>query len=96
MSASTVGRAGSVSGTVSTGYRASCEHCGNGVEVVVVPQEGKSFVVPRSAMDQLVRLASRLDRMQAKMIYIQRTRAGKAPDEDVPGNPSEPTISSTG
>jgi hypothetical protein len=69
-----MGRAGILSESVATGYKAACEHCGNGVEVVVVPQEGKEFIVPRSALDQLVRLASRLDRMQAKMIYIQRTK----------------------
>jgi hypothetical protein len=73
-----VARVGSVSESVTTGYRASCEHCGDGVEVVVVPKDGEAFVVPRSAMDQLVHLASRLDRMNAKMIYIQRKRAGVA------------------
>ncbi len=83
-------RAGSVSGSVTTGYRAKCEHCGNGVEVVIVPRDGQAFTVPRSAMDQLVRLASRLDQMQAKMIYIQRTRASEVNEREAP-DPSSAT-----
>ena len=66
-------RSGDVSKDVATGYGVTCDHCGKGMEVIVVPKEGQTFAVPRKIIDQLLRVAQRLDNMNVKMIQLQRT-----------------------
>lgn len=68
-----------VSGAVTTGFTAGCEHCGKGYKVVVVPKEGQTFMVPRRVLNWFGRMAEQLDEMGVKMVQLEPVR--KAPTE---------------
>ena len=63
-------RAAIETGSEARGYRRQCEHCGRGLEVVIVPVEGKTFAVPQRLLDQLFRLTDPIEQMNVKMIQI--------------------------
>ncbi len=77
---------GTVSGDTTAGYETVCEHCGTGVEVIIAPKEGESYVVPRSVVDQLMRIAGRLDQMGVRIIQIQGVEKGHSGDAQDTGD----------
>jgi hypothetical protein len=79
-------RAAIETGSEARGYRRRCEHCGRGLEVIIVPVEGKSFTFPQRLLDQLFRITDRIEQMNVKMIQISRIgRKASEPQSVVPG-----------
>lgn len=72
-----------IRGDRTTGFRFLCEHCGKGVEIDIVPKPGQSFTMPKNVLDQLKRIANRMDRMEVERIQLSRAErdgeAGESP-----------------
>ena len=59
-------------GDRTTGFRFLCERCGKGVEIDIVPKPGQSLAMPKNVLDQLERIANRMDRMEVERIRLSR------------------------
>lgn len=70
-----------VTGSKPTGWRSTCEHCGKGFQVSIVPKDGETFTVPRRVLNWLGRMAEQLDEMGVKTVYLESLKDPPKGDE---------------